>query len=83
MFANTVSILFLTLGRTISPKRHLLGNNGLVQFDDGGVDLRVAFDEFLQNGFPHHVCVAQGRHADDLASLAKQCDVKVLHLSRL
>ena len=73
---------FMFIGQTIAPKRHLLGNNGLVKFDSG-VDLRSGFDDWIQVGFPHHVCVAQGRHAVTLASLAKQCDVNVVCVSSL
>ena len=70
------------VGRTIAPKRHLLGNNGLVKFESG-VDLRSGFEDLIQLGFPHHVCVAQGRHAVTLASLAKQCDVNVVYVACL
>ena len=70
------------VGCTIKPKRHLLGNNGLVQFGED-LDLRIGFDDWIQNGFPHHVCVVQGRHAKKIADLAKQCDVTVLKVSSL
>ena len=71
-------------GRTIRPKRHLLGNNGLVEFEDTNkgytlnnaisknFDLVELFDELVQQGFPHHVCVVEGKHAKRLTSFAKQ-----------
>ena len=71
-------------GKTIRPKRHLLGNNGLVQFqktnnnDHASVgmynhfDLVELFNDLVQQGFPHHVCVVEGRHAKRLATFAKQ-----------
>merc|ERR1712029_887938 len=42
-------------GQTLKPKRHLLGNNGLVQFPES-LDLVSKFDDWIQKGFPHHVC---------------------------
>jgi hypothetical protein len=60
----------------------LLGNNGLVKFDDS-VDLRSDFDRWLQKGFPHHVCVAAGRHGVTLAGMGEQCGVTVLRVATL
>ena len=71
-------------GKTIRPKRHLLGNNGLVQFqktNDGyyingnifnNFDMVELFNELVQQGFPHHVCVVEGKHAKRLTEFAKQ-----------
>ena len=73
-------------GKTIQPKRHLLGNNGLVSFqsstnDDGyttnntfsrNFNLVELFSELVQQGFPHHVCVVEGKHAKRLTAFAKQ-----------
>lgn len=64
-------------GRTVRPKRHLLGNNGLVEFEDD-VDLINSFDTWLQNGFPHHICVVEGRQGKKMASFAELSNVKVL-----
>ena len=71
-------------GKTIRPKRHLLGNNGLVEFEktnkgytvnntlSNNFDLVELFNELVQQGFPHHVCVVEGKHAKRLTSFAKQ-----------
>jgi len=64
-------------GKTVAPKRHLLGNNGLVEFEDG-LDLRESFDSWLEQGFPHHVCVVEGHRRDLLAKFAREHGVKVL-----
>ena len=66
------------LGKTISPKRHLLGNNGLVEFPKGEVDLVHGFEQWVMRGFPHHVCVVEGRRADAIRNLAQLCDVQVM-----
>ena len=66
-------------GQTLKPKRHLLGNNGLVQFPEK-LDLVSKFEDWIQKGFPHHVCVVAGHHGRVLQSLAKQCEVNVLDL---
>ena len=64
-------------GRTIEPKRHLLGNNGLVQIPSG-VNLTEKFQKWIQNGFPHHVCVVAGHQGKAFESLANHCKVKVI-----
>ena len=65
-------------GRTLPPKRHLLGNNGLVEFTGQG-DLRVEFDRWLERGFPHHVCVVQGYHADTIKQFARDHGVQCVN----
>lgn len=57
-------------GQTIKPSRHLLGNNGLVKVD-GGVDLSLSFPRWVEQGFPHHVCVVQGRRRDCILQFAR------------
>ncbi|TRY70417.1 hypothetical protein TCAL_16408 [Tigriopus californicus] len=64
-------------GRTVKPKRHLLGNNGLVEFE-ADVDLINSFEVWLQRGFPHHICVVEGRQGKKMAAFAEQSNVKVL-----
>ena len=64
-------------GTTIAPKRHLLGNNGLVQVDD--VDLDRGFDRWIQSGFPHHVCVVEGRRKDTFLRFANNFDIVIMH----
>ena len=65
-------------GKTIKPKRHLLGNNGLVQLPAGAPDLVADFDRWLRSGFPHHVCVVEGRYAERIKVFAEQCGVKIM-----
>jgi len=60
-------------GRTVKPKRHLLGNNGLVQFPED-ISLCDKFNKWVQHGFPHHVCVVAGHHGKAFAALAKHCN---------
>jgi hypothetical protein len=72
-------------GKTIRPKRHLLGNNGLVQFEksnhgffSNGItttnefNMVELFNDLIQQGFPHHLCVVEGKHAKRLSEFAKQ-----------
>ena len=64
------------LGRTVKPKRHLLGNNGLVQFGPNA-DLVKGFNDWLQIGFPHHVCVVEGHRGSRIEAFCKQQGVKI------
>ena len=64
-------------GKTIAPKRRLLGNNGLVELGEGA-DLVKGFDEWVQRGFPHHVCVVAGHHADRISAYCRQQGVNVI-----
>ena len=73
-------------GKTIRPKRHLLGNNGLVQFGStnhgfhtnssifNNFDMVQLFNDLVQQGFPHHVCVVEGKYAKRLSDFAKQTE---------
>lgn len=56
-------------GRTVEPRRHLLATNGL--FETDRVDVREWFEERLQTGMPHHVCLVAGHHADTLRRVAR------------
>jgi L-arabinose isomerase len=69
--------LLVLEGATIRPKRHLLGNNGLVQFGPG-VDLEEGFQRWVERGFPHHVCVVEGHHRRQLAQFARDHGVVVM-----
>ena len=75
VFNNQYHLLVLE-GDSIQPKRHLLGNNGLVEID--GVDLEAGFERWLAVGFPHHVCVVQGKHKQRFIKFAKNCNVVVV-----
>ena len=66
----------------MKPKRHILGNNGLVEFNDD-VNLVTGFNDWLQQGFPHHVCVVEGRNGSRLRAFCDQLGVKVIHANYL
>lgn len=56
-------------GKTIPPKRHLLGNNGLLEID--GVNVMEWFDDLVHQGLPHHVLISRGRHKTLLKHFAR------------
>ena len=61
-------------GKTIPPRQHLLGNNGLVEI--GGTDVRDLFDELVHEGLPHHVMVAGGHHRRMLKRFARATGIR-------
>jgi len=63
-------------GRTIAPRRHLLGNNGLVEID--GVNVLEWFDDLVHQGLPHHVMIVRGHHRYRLKRFARQKGIKWL-----
>ena len=56
-------------GRTIQPRRHLMGTNGLVQLMCQ--DPRQWFEELCHHGMPHHVVVFEGHHLELLKRFAQ------------
>ena len=62
----------------MKPKRHLLGNNGLVEFPTNKINLTTKFEKWVQQGFPHHVCVVAGHHGKAFESLANHCNVTIV-----
>ena len=60
-------------GRTISPKRQLLGNNGVAEI--AGVNVMEWFDELIHQGLPHHVMIARGHHQGRLRRFARQTGI--------
>jgi len=76
VYENRYHLLSLE-GRTVKPKRHLLGNNGLVQFGPN-TDLVKGFNDWLQIGFPHHVCVVEGHRGSRIEAFCKQQGVKII-----
>ncbi len=56
-------------GRTIWPKRHLMGTNGLARLESQGP--REWFEELCHQGMPHHVAVFEGHYAHLLRRLAR------------
>ena len=45
---------------------------------ENGVDLDRGFDCWLQQGFPHHVCVVEGHHKTRFLQFASNFDVVVV-----
>ena len=64
-------------GSTKQPSRHLLGNNGLVEVSPP-LDLVTSFAQWVERGFPHHVCVVEGWHRQTFLSFARNHSVVVL-----
>jgi len=56
-------------GCTIKPTRELMATNGL--FETNEIDIREWFEEMVQVGMPHHLCVVEGRHRDTLRRVAR------------
>lgn len=56
-------------GCTIKPKRNLMATNGL--FETHELDICEWFEEMVQVGMPHHLCVVEGHHRDTLRRVAR------------
>ncbi|HEV2232775.1 MAG TPA: L-fucose/L-arabinose isomerase family protein [Terriglobia bacterium] len=56
-------------GRTLRPKRHLMGTNALARLEQQ--DPREWFEELCHQGMPHHVAMFAGHHAAKLRRLAR------------
>ncbi|TVQ24461.1 MAG: sugar isomerase [Spirochaetaceae bacterium] len=56
-------------GRTLRPERELMATNGL--FETEWVDIREWFEDMVQAGMPHHLCVVRGNHRDTLRRVAR------------
>ena len=69
-------------GKTLPPKRHLAGNNGLIQLDladRGGKDLFAVFEHWVAGfGMPHQVVVSLGHHKDSLLKFARANKITVV-----
>ena len=63
-------------GKTIKPKRHLMGTNGLAQLDKQ--DPREWFEELCHQGMPHHVVVFEGHSADLLKRFARALNIQFI-----
>ena len=63
-------------GKTIKPKRHLMGTNGLAQLDQQ--DPREWFEELCHAGMPHHVVVFEGHSAGLLKRLARTLNMQFI-----
>jgi L-fucose isomerase-like protein len=49
-------------GETVAPPRDLMATNGVFRTD--AVDVRDWFENQVQRGMPHHVCIVAGHHGD-------------------
>lgn len=56
-------------GNTTRPHRELMATNGL--FETDRVDVRDWFEEMVQVGMPHHLCVVEGHHQDTIQRVAR------------
>ncbi|TVR71357.1 MAG: sugar isomerase [Spirochaetaceae bacterium] len=63
-------------GDTVEPKRDLMATNGLFATDR--VDLYEWFEEMVQVGMPHHLCVVEGHHGDTLQRVARLIGAEVV-----
>jgi L-fucose isomerase-like protein len=63
-------------GRTLEPKRHLMGTNALAEIH--GYDPNVWFEELCHKGMPHHVAVFQGHHLSALQRFARIMDIETV-----
>ncbi len=56
-------------GRTLRPDRDRMATNGL--FETDWVDVRDWFEDMVQVGMPHHLCIVEGTHRDTLGRVAR------------
>jgi hypothetical protein len=66
--------IFAAAGRTLVPKRHLMGTNGLASIETD--DVRELFRELVFSGMPHHVSMFEGNHVETLRRLARMMDFR-------
>jgi len=64
-------------GTTKAPKRHILGNNGLVEVRPP-TNLVEGFARWVDNGFPHHVCVINGWFKKELEQFSRNHSVVIV-----
>ena len=63
-------------GRTVPPRRPLMGSNALARLD--GCNPREWFEELCWQGMPHHVAVVAGHHSALLRRLARVLGIPVV-----
>jgi L-fucose isomerase-like protein len=63
-------------GRTIKPKRHLMGTNAVAQLEKE--DPRLWFEELCHQGMPHHAAVFEGHSADLFKRLARTLRIQFI-----
>jgi len=63
-------------GRTLRPRRPLMGTNALARLADE--DPRAWFEELCHQGMPHHVAVFEGHHVALLHRLARVLHVETV-----
>jgi L-fucose isomerase-like protein len=63
-------------GRTLRPRRPLMGTNALVLLDQ--CDPNAWFKDLCHHAMPHHVSIHEGHHADNLQQFARLLEVEVV-----
>lgn len=63
-------------GRTIEPKRHLKGTNGLGFFPN--ININDYLQKLLHKGMPHHPVIIAGHHRKHLYKLMKNLNVECI-----
>ncbi len=61
-------------GRTAQPDCPRMATNG--RFETKELDVREWFEEMMQLGMPHHLCVVEGRHAGTLRRVGRLIGAK-------
>ncbi len=56
-------------GESVEPRRHLMATNGLFRVHN--VDVVEWFDEMVQQGMPHHLCIVPGHRVELLRRVAR------------
>lgn len=64
--------------KTIKPKRHLMGTNGLVQVE--GINCHELFKKLCYSGMPHHIGMFMGHHTSIFEKLARLAGINYLTL---
>lgn len=63
-------------GETLTPKRHLMGTNGLARL--ANQDPHHWFETLCHAGMPHHLAVFEGHHEDILRRLARARQIQFI-----
>jgi L-fucose isomerase-like protein len=63
-------------GETITPRRHLMGTNGLVRMS--GIDPAEWFEALCHAGMPHHVVAVPGHHAAVLKRFCRGMNIRFI-----
>jgi len=61
-------------GTTEKPKRHIMATNG--RFVTQQVNVLQWFEDMVQVGMPHHLCIVEGHHRDTLRRISRMSGFK-------